>query len=158
MAYVSVENQKAIGPVYKQATIIVFACFVGVLLMLLLGKVLEPNSFVPGSEQWQKMIYTGVLILGLFIVVLRRLMMSGSVTGRAGGAAGVLQKLLAMTVIIAALADAIAIGGLVFYFLTGNYDYSWRLGVIGLFLLAYGFPRRTEWERIVTRSTETQKQ
>lgn len=156
MAYVSVENQKAIGPVYKQATIIVFACFVGVLLMLLLGKLLEPNSFVPGSEQWQKMIYTGVLILALFIVVLRRLMTSGAGIKRAG-AAGVLQKLLAVSIIIAVLAEAIAIAGLVFYFLTGNYDYSWRLGVIGLFLLAYGFPRRTEWERIVTRSTDAQK-
>jgi hypothetical protein len=157
MAYVSVENQKAIAPAYKQAIIVVFACFIGVLLMLLLGKVLQPNSFIPGSEQWQKMIYTGVLILGLFVVVLRRLILSGAVTNRAGGAAAVAQKMTVATIIIAALAEAIAIAGLVFYFLTGNYDYSWRLGVIGLFLLAYGFPRRAEWERIVARGTEEQK-
>jgi hypothetical protein len=159
MQYVSVEHQKAIAPLYKQASIIVMAFALSVILFLILGKVATPGEPAPGSEQWQKMIYAGVLILGLFIVVLRRFLLSGIVINRAaaGGIGNVLRNLMAVTIIIASLAEAIAIIGLVFYFVTADYQYSWRLGVISLFLLAYGFPRRAEWERIVAKSTENAK-
>jgi hypothetical protein len=49
-----------------------------------------------------------------------------------------------------------AIAGLVLYLLTGDYQYSWRLGVVGLFLLVYSLPRRGEWERAVAESAKIQ--
>jgi hypothetical protein len=159
MQYVSVEHQKAIAPRYRVATMIVASFAATVLLFLLIARVVTPDSFVPGSEQWQKMIYAGVLILGLWIVVLRRLMMSQAMMNRAAtrGVGGVLQRLMTVTILIAAAAELVAILGFTFYMLTGDYQYSWRLGVVSLCLLAYAFPRRGEWERIVTTSAEAQK-
>jgi hypothetical protein len=43
----------------------------------------------------------------------------------------------------------VAILGFVAYSLTGDYQFCWRLSVVGLLLILYGFPRRWEWERAV---------
>ena len=130
-----------------------------VLLYMVVGRIIKPGEPAPGSEAWQKSVYGAVLVLGLIIVVLRRVLLSGTAMNRAaaGGVSTVLRNLMTVTIVIAALAEIIAILGLVFYLLTGEDDYSWRLGVVSLFLLAYAFPRRGEWERIVTTSVEAQK-
>ena len=55
-------------------------------------------------------------------------------------------------IIIGAIAEAVGISGLIFYRLTGDYQYSWRLGVVAILLILYSFPRRGEWERAVAES------
>src|SRR5262245_64229116 len=159
MQYVSVEHQKAIAPKFKVAAIIVTAIALSVILFMIMGKIMNPVEPALESEIWQKRIYGGVLLLGLIIVVLRRFLMSGAAMSRAaaGGISNVLRNLLTVTVIISALAEFIAILGLFFYLRTGDNQYSWRLGVVSLFLLIYAFPRRGEWERVVTASVEAQK-
>lgn len=157
MQYVSVAHQKAIAPRYRQAVVIVGGIAASVLLYLLIARFITPGFGQPGSQTWQQPVYSGVLVLGLVIVVLRRLLMSRSAmkSAAADGADGVLRRLLTVTVVIAAAAELIAILGLILYLLTADYQYSWRLGVISLLLLAYAFPRRGEWERIVTESAES---
>ncbi|MGH9840978.1 MAG: hypothetical protein ACREEM_19665 [Blastocatellia bacterium] len=159
MRYVSVEHQKAIAPRYRQAALIIGGFIASVLLYMAIARLITPGDGQPGSEKWQQPIYSAVLVLGLVVVVLRRLLMSQSVMNRAaaGGADNVLRKLLTATIVIAAAAEVIAILGLIFYLLTADYQYSWRLGVISLLLLAYAFPRRGEWERILTASAEARK-
>lgn len=154
MEYLSVENQKALGQRYKSAATIMLAFCASVLVYMLVAKLLPPNDSPPGSESWQQPVYSAVIVLGLVVVVLRRFLLSNMMVGPAiqRGVQAILRHLFVVTLVIAVLAEIAAIGGLALYKLTGDYQYSWRLGVVSLFLLAYNFPRRGEWERAVAHS------
>jgi len=158
MEYISVENQKALDRRYRQTIMIVLMFGISALVCLLVAKFIKPLAPVPGSETWMQPVYSAVIVIGLSVVALRRIVLSKLVMGPAAtrGVQAVLNTLQAMTVICSALAEAAAIAGLALYLLTENYQYSWRLGVVGLFLLVYSLPRRGEWERAVAESTKIQ--
>ncbi|MFN0086008.1 MAG: hypothetical protein ACKVX9_11535 [Blastocatellia bacterium] len=159
MEYISAENRKLLEPKYRTAMVIVFGFIISVLFYLIVAKFVPPAEAVPGSEAWQRPIYAGALILALVVIFLRRFLMSSFIGRRAAaiGAPGVLRNLMMVTILISAIAEVVAILGMLFYFLTGDADYSWRLGAIGLVLLVYAFPRRGEWERWVTASADGAK-
>ncbi len=158
MEYLSVENQKALAQRYKTAVIIVMAFAITVLVYMLIAKILTPNEIMPGSEGWQQPVYSAAIVLGLVVVILRRFLLSNMMIRSAiqRGVQATLQHLFMVTIVICALAEIAAIGGLMLYLLTGDYQYSWRLGVVSLFLFAYNFPRRSEWERAVAHSVNLQ--
>lgn len=160
MEYVPAEHQNALYNRYRMAMMIVMAFGVSVLIWLLAAKFVAPREAPPGSEEWGQPIYSAVIVIGLSVVALRRIMLSKMVMGAAAtrGVQSVLKTLQTMTIVCCALAELAALGGFVLYLLTGNYDYSWRLGVIGLFLVIYSFPRRSEWERAVADSAKTSSQ
>jgi len=58
------------------------------------------------------------------------------------------------SIIGAALGEIVAILGLVGYMVTGDWNYSWRLGALGLALIIYSFPRRGEWARVVSSAAK----
>lgn len=154
MEYLSVENQKALAQRYRTAVMIVMGFGISVLIYLLIAKVITPKEITPGSERWQQPVYSAAIVLGLVVVVLRRILLSNMVVGPViqRGAQSILQHLFVVTLLICALAEIAAIAGLILYFLTGDSQYSLRLSVVSLFLLAYNFPRRGEWERAVAYS------
>lgn len=156
MDYLSVEDQKALSQRYRLAVILVMAFCISVLVYLLVAKLVPPRESVPGSETWMQPVYSGAIVLGISVVALRRIMLSKMFMRQATvrGVPAVLSSLQAMTIICCALAELAAIGGLLLYFLTGDYQYSWRLGIVSLFLLIYSFPRRGEWERAVAESAK----
>lgn len=151
MEYISVKHQKALAERYRLACILAFAFGVSVGVFILIGRLLPPGEPQPGSEKWQPPVYAGVIVLGLMIVILRRVLMSRQVVGQAtmAGVGAVLNKLVSVTIISLVAAEMVAIVGLVLYQLSADYQYSWRLGVVSLMLIAYSFPRRGEWERAV---------
>ncbi|MBL8192060.1 MAG: hypothetical protein JNK38_28880 [Acidobacteria bacterium] len=158
MEYLSVENQKAVAQRYRTAVIIVMAFGITVLVYMLMARILTPKEIMPGSERWQQPIYSAAIVLGLVVVILRRLLLSNMMIRSAiqRGVHAVLQHLFMVTIVICALAEIAAIGGLMLYLLTGDYQYSWRLSIVSLFLFAYNFPRRREWERAVAHSVNLQ--
>ncbi len=151
MEYIPAETQKLIDQRYKTTLIIVVAFLFSVVVFLIIGKVITPGEATPGSEKWGKGIYSIVIVLGVTAVALRRIFMSRMLIGQAaaGGPGAVLRHLGTVSVIGAAIAEAVAIIGLVAYMMTADYQYSWRLGVVGLFLVLYSIPRRGEWVRKV---------
>ena len=156
MEYISVENQKALDHRYQVTMLVVMAFAIGVLAYLLIAKFVKPGEGSPGSERWMQPVYSAAIVIGLSVVVVRRIVLSKLVIGPAAmrGVSSVLNTLQAMTIICSALAEVVAIAGLMLYLLTGDYQYSWRLGVVSLFLLVYCFPRRGEWERAVAESAK----
>lgn len=158
MEYIPVEHQQALGQRYRTAAIIVGAFCISVLINMLVAKLMPVDDIKPGTETWQQPAYSAVIVLGVVVVALRRIMMSKMLMGTATqrGPSAVLQHLFMMTIIICALAEIAAIGGLVLFQMTGDYQYSWRLGVVSLFLLLYTFPRKGEWERAVADSAKAQ--
>jgi hypothetical protein len=99
-----------------------------------------------------------VIAIGLIVVILRRILMSKMALGQASirGVGATLNKLTTATIVCLAIAELTAILGLVFYLMTGDYQYSWRLGGVGILLTLYSFPRRGEWERAVIASARAQ--
>lgn len=156
MDYISAEDQKALNQRYRTTVIIVMAIGISVLVYMLVAKFIPPKESPPGVETWMQPIYSGAIALGLVVVALRRILMSRMFLKQAieRGVPAVLSSLQTLTIICSALAEVAGLGGLVFYLLTGDYQYSWRLGVVSLFLIAYSFPRRGEWERAVAESAK----
>jgi hypothetical protein len=69
----------------------------------------------------------------------------------------VLNRLVQMTVVCAALSELVAVVGLLFYMLTANFRYGLILNLVSLMLLLYtAFPRRGEWERAVAAAAKAQ--
>jgi hypothetical protein len=152
MQYISAEHQRAISERYKVASIIVIAFCVSVGVLAVIARLIEPRDVVPGSERLNSIIPTTVIVLAMGVVVLRRVWMSAMVfgVGARAGVNAVLNRLTQMTVVCAALSEIVAIVGLMFYMLTGNYRYNLILTLVSLLLLFYtAFPRRGEWERAV---------
>lgn len=136
--------------------IIVMAFGITVLLYMLIAKFIPPRESPPGSETWAQPVYSGAIVLGLAVVVLRRILLSKMFMRQAveRGVNAVLSSLQTLTIICCALAELAGIAGLFFYLMTGDSQYSWRLGVVSIFLILYSFPRRGEWERTVAESAK----
>ncbi|HEY7184576.1 MAG TPA: hypothetical protein VIC84_24270 [Blastocatellia bacterium] len=152
MQYISVEHQRAVGERLKVASIIVFAFCVSVGVFALIGRLVRPPEIVPGSERFYSIAPVVVLVLAISVIILRRVWMAALVMRMAKriGVPATLARLLQMTVVCAALSEMVAITGLMFYMLTGNYRYSLILCLVSLLLLLYtAFPRRGEWTRAV---------
>ena len=154
--YISVEDQKVIAQRYRTGVILTLALAVSVLVYLLIARIITPETTIPGSEKWIQPIFIVVIVLGLAVVLIRRGLMSQALLAKvaAGGLNALLGRLLTITIICLVIAELVGLLGLVFYLLTGYYEYSWRLGVVSILLILYSFPRRSEWERIISRNTQ----
>ena len=155
MQYISVEHQRAISGRYKTAAIIVFAHCLTVLVIIVVARFVQPAEVAPGSERLMRIAPAVVIVLALGVIVFRRVWISQVIFGSARklGVNAVLNRLMQMTVVCAALSELVAIFGFVFYLLTRDYQYSLVLSVVSLLLLLYtAFPRRGEWERAVVAS------
>jgi hypothetical protein len=156
MQYLSVEHQRAVGSRYKIALIAVLSFCMSVILCAVIGRFVEPE-LVPGSERLRKVFPAMVIILAFSVVVLRRVWMSLLIMKGATrrGVNAVLNHLTQMTIVCAALSEAVAILGFVFYMLMGDYRYFLTLCLVSLMLLFYtAFPRRGEWDRAIGFASE----
>lgn len=150
MQYVSVENQKTLDQTFRITVIIVLAfCFTPLLLMALGYFIGAKGGAIRDIETYllmTKAAYGGALIAGLGVVALRRFWMR-FLRGGKSPASALLGKLRVLALLSAALGEVVAIIGFIAFSLSGDYQFCWRLGIVGLLLILYSFPRRWEWER-----------
>ena len=149
MEYISSADQKSFNTRYRTAVVLALAFASSAIVLLIAARLIRIEPKIVETVNWQKILYTGAIVIGLAAVVLRRLflsrpMMIGAIRR---GAEAVLERLTIASVIGGALGEMAAIFGFLGYLLTGDLDYSWRLGVVGLLIIAYSFPRRGEWAR-----------
>jgi len=159
MQYISVEHQRAIGERFKFASVIVLAFGVSVGVFALIGRLIEPQESFLRSDRLNSIIPPVVIVLSMGVIVLRRVWMSAMVMRVATriGVPATLNRLSQMTVVCAAFSEMVAVVGLMFYLLTGNYRYNLILCLVSLLLLFYtAFPRRGEWERAVAAAAKAQ--
>ena len=140
---------------------IVLVFCVSIILFAVVGRFARPEA-APGSERLMKIFPAVVIVLAFGVIVMRRVWMSVLVMGVAArtGVDAVLNRLLQMTIVCAALSEMVAILGFVFYMLTGDsqYLYFLILCLVSLMLLFYtAFPRRGEWERAVAAANAQTK-
>ena len=152
MQYLSTIQLKALERAYRLSAILALVfCFTPVLLLGLGWLLPVPPSTVIEPEQavfFNKAVYGAALLAGLLVVALRRLWQSVVLRGSQPLDA-VLRRLRLRAVLSGALGELVAILGFVAFSLTGNYQFCWRLAVVGLLLILYSFPRRAEWAQAV---------
>jgi Na+/proline symporter len=154
--YISVENQKALANSYRTGVRIVLIIGLSLFVFMLIVRFISPTTPFPGSEKLIRPIFMAALVLGLVAVTVRRWLMSQSMMAKVAprGVNALLRRLLTITFICLAIAVSVGILSFAFYLLTGDYENSLRLGLISLLLVFYSFPRRGEWERIISRNTQ----
>ncbi len=152
------EDERAFSQRYRTGVIIAAVFLATVFVYMLISYFISPRGPISVSESWSRPVFACVIVIGLMVVILRRIMLSQMVMGQAisRGMNEVLDKLMTMTIICLTIAELVGISGFVLYILTGDFQYSWRLGIVSIFLILYSFPRRGEWRRAVAASAKAQ--
>lgn len=162
MQYLPTAHLKALEQTYKTTVIIGLAFCFTPLLFIGVGRFLKvPQTVITTAEQYvllNKVAYGGALLAGLVVVGLRRLWTK--VVLRVGQSQrpvpAVLKQLRLLAVLSGVFGELVAILGFVAFSLTADFQFCWRLGVVGLLLVLYSFPRRGEWERAVAKHAQVQ--
>jgi uncharacterized membrane protein len=152
MTYLSAANQKSLDARYRLAVVIVAALGLSTLLYILIGWAFAP-ALPHGEHPWLNSINLAILVFVsvLALLAIRRLFLSPKrlqVKARSG-INSVLGSLYLASLSGAVLGDVVGIFGVVGSLMTGIREYSWRLGIAALMMIAYSFPRRSEWEQAV---------
>ena len=152
MSYLSAANQKSLDARYRLAVSIVGALGLSTLLYILIGWAFAP-AMPRGGDGWLNSINLAVLVIVavLALLLLRRLFLAPKrlqIKARSG-INSVLGSLYLASLSGAVLGDVVGIFGVVGSLMTGIREYSWRLGIAALMIIAYSFPRRGEWQNAV---------
>jgi hypothetical protein len=150
-------NQE-IRQVHRTACIIGLAFIGSVFTYVILSELLNrgfialPKPALGVEMDLIKYILIGITILTLFLIrPIKKIMLSGNILlqppaqGQSRLAAP-LQKLMSATIIGYALGEAVAIYGLVYYFLARNINDFYIFIIVSLFILTRHFPRYKDWE------------
>lgn len=154
MTYISSANQPHLSARYRLTALIIVALGISTILYVVIGWAFAP-AMPRGDYEWltssQYIIVGLVFLASVATVFLRRFFLSPSRLLLAGrrGINALLSQLYMASLIGAVIGDVVGILGVVASLMTGNKEYSWRLGLAALLLIGYSFPRRGEWERAV---------
>jgi hypothetical protein len=155
MAYVSSADQKLLAVRYQFTTRLALLFGLSVVIYMLIGRLVPLGAARAVSiEMYEGFRYAALSITAASVLgamMLRRVLLARRQMEMAArrGTGAVLGRLSLNTIICAALGEMLGILGMVSSLLTGETDFSWRLGVAGLLLIAYSYPRRWEWQRQV---------
>ncbi|HSE97572.1 MAG TPA: hypothetical protein VLD57_04825 [Blastocatellia bacterium] len=141
-----------VAQVHRKAMLITLAMTASIVIYVVIGiVVVSTREGRAGLEQPPLAFVTLVTFLALGSTVLRRTqlrqMRLEAVAGTRG-IDGLLRHLFTMTIISAALAEAIGILALLVSFFGGDQFYVVIFGVVALVVMLSSYPRRAAWEKI----------
>ena len=142
--------QSQVAAIHRKAQTIVLALLVSVLILTALGYWLGGSSTVTRTGRMPIAFIVGVIFLALGSMALRRTQFRQlrlQAVGEARGVGGLLKHLFKVTVISAALAEAIGMLALLVGVLTGEQFYALVFGVVAVVVLLSSYPFRLDWER-----------
>lgn len=138
---------------YRTTSLIVIAIAFSIVFYMGIGYFLTGSSVPEGdSVMLRNQMYAVALFLALGSIVLRRIRLSPArleVAAATGGPDGVARHILNLTMICAAIGEAVGIIGLVLTVMMGDPGHVLRLGAVGLLLVLINYPRRRAWERTI---------
>jgi hypothetical protein len=130
----------------------------GIVLYIVVGlMILGSRSAVP-RDQLLIPFYAAAAMCALGALVLRRIQMQGSRLESVAvrrGIDGLLGHLVTTTIISGALAEVVAVLGLLLSLLTSDLTHVLRLGVVALAVSVYNFPRLRAWQQAVEYFEQT---
>ncbi len=154
MEYVATAHQELLDRAWRRTLLILALFALTPILLVIVGRFAIKETFdgdLATYFQITRLLYGGTITIGLGIIALRRL---GTIWVRRANASAIskLRKLQTLTIITAALGELIGILGFVAFFITRDFQFCWRLGVVSLVIILWCFPRRAEWARALADS------
>jgi hypothetical protein len=147
-----------VAAAYRVAMSIALWLTAGIVLYIVIGlMILGSRSTVP-RDQLLIPFYGAAAMCALGALVLRRIQMQGSRLESVAvrrGIAGLLGHLVTTTIISGALAEVVAVLGLLLSLLTSDLTHVLRLGVVALAVSVYNFPRLRAWQLAVEYFEQT---
>jgi hypothetical protein len=138
------------GAIHSKAKIIVLAMAASIVLCTAIGFLLAGSRTATRTGQMPVSFVVGVIFLALGATALRRTQLRWlrlQAVGTVKGVKGVLKHLFMVTVISAALAEAIGILALLVGIIAGEQFYVLIFGLVAIVVLLSSYPRRMAWER-----------
>ena len=139
-----------VATVHGKAKTVLLAVAVSILLLTAVGFWLAGARTVTRTGQMPVSFVVGVIFLALGATAIRRTQLRWlrlQAVGSLRGTDGVLKHLLRMTVIVAALAEAIGVLALLVGIFAGEQFYVLVFGLVAMVVLLSSYPRRLAWER-----------
>jgi len=145
---------------HRTAAIIVLAMIVSIIMYVAIGAlILRRAAGSAGASDIRLPLYGAAAALALASIALRRVLLLRlrleSVAQRRG-VEGLLKYLFIVTLISAALGEAVGIVGLLMIFFGGDEIDLIRIGIVALIVSLYNYPRLGTWRRVVEYFAATQ--
>ena len=141
---VAVAHKTALTLVLAFSLCIVIYTGVGLLILNRRGATPQAELPIP--------FYAAAALLAIGSIVFRRAQLHSArleIVAARRGVEGLIKHLLNVTIIAAAIAEIIGVLALVVVFFGGDQNDVIRLGIVGLIVSLYNYPRRTAWQRAV---------
>ncbi|HEX5733706.1 MAG TPA: hypothetical protein VF131_12800 [Blastocatellia bacterium] len=135
---------------HSKAKTIVLAVAISILVLTAVGFWLAGVRTLARMGQMPVSFVVGVIFLALGATAIRRTQLRWlrlQAVGTLRGVEGVLKHLLRMTVIVAALAEAIGVLALLVGIFAGEQFYVLIFGLVAMVVLLSSYPRLLAWER-----------
>jgi hypothetical protein len=139
-----------VAPVHRKAQVIVLALAINIFIFTALGFWLADQRIGNRAGQMPVPFIVGVIFLALGATALRRTQLRWlrlQAIGDVRGVDGVLKHLFTVTLISAALAEAIGVLALLVGIMVGEQFYVLVFGLVATVVLLSSYPRRMSWER-----------
>ena len=139
-----------VATVHRKAKTIVLAVAMSILVLTAVGFWLADMRPLTRTRQMPVSFVVGVIFLALGATAVRRTQLRWlrlQAVGTLRGVEGVLKHLLRMTVIVAALAEAIGVLALLVGIFAGEQFYVLIFGLVAMVVLLSSYPRLMAWER-----------
>lgn len=151
------EKQVKLESRYRTTAIIVFSQMFSTLVLIFLFWFVVEKTENSVSQQTLTTLWVGAIFVAVGTFVLRRMFfrwdrLKDIVLLK--GVSGLLRTLQTNAIILAALAEAIAIIGMVIAFLSGEPFDMLRAGFVALIVFLINFPRKSVWEKIAAKMRE----
>jgi hypothetical protein len=147
--------RSAISASHRVATIVVLAIASSIALYALIAFAVAAGARPQKDiNQLRIALYLIALILAMGSIVVRRMLLGADKLDaivRRQGAANLARHFLNVTIISAALGEAVALIGLMATMLSGEAIDFFRLGAVGLAMVLISYPRRSAWEQTIER-------
>jgi hypothetical protein len=120
--------------------------YTGVGLLILNRRGANPQTQLPYP------FYAAAAVLAIGSIVFRRSQLHSAkleIVAARRGVEGLIKHLFNVTIIAAAIAEAIGLLALIVTFFGGDQNDVIRLGIVALVVSLYNYPRRTSWQRAV---------
>lgn len=153
MTEISAESNVEIEKRYRTAAFLIFAQIATLLLFVALAFVLakpENGRIISDNTRWT--LWVGALFVALGTFILRRMLYRWDrlrdIT-LLKGISGLIKTLTVNSILLAAMAEIVAVIGFLIAILTGDAFEMIRAAVISLVVFIINFPRKSIWEKIV---------
>nr|HQU86506.1 hypothetical protein [Pyrinomonadaceae bacterium] len=154
MTEISAEINNEMEKRYRTAAFLIFAqiatLFVFVALAFLLVK---PENGSQISDKTRMTLWVAALFFAVGTFIIRRMLYRWERlrdTALLKGISGLLKTLLYNSILLAAMAEIVAVIGLIISILTSNSFEMLRAAAISLVVFIINFPRKSIWKKIVT--------